>query len=422
MTALPPATSAPPALDPRHSAGGGVDIDAPVVLADLLDSRTRKLLQQATRDLGVGVHVIAQHGQVVAGAAVPDGVLAGATYELHAADDGSGHRFLVQQLLHEGEVIGWFAVGPYPPDREAGVKRVATYLGHLIDHLLSTGLEKVYASRMHSASMEDAYLELQQKNARLAQAVERLQELDKIKSNFLATVSHELRTPLTSVIGYSEMLLEGIAGALNDEQRDYVKTVMEKGEQLLGIISSILDISKIEAGRVNLDRSAFPLGDVVQVAFSTVTPTARRKAIALKQELAPSLPPLWADRDKVRQILINLVGNAVKFTPEHGTVTVRAEVAPIKRLDPTERHDEAPAPRGMRIAVSDTGIGIPLEAQNKVFEPFYQVDNSSTRQYGGTGLGLSIVRSFVEAHGGTAWVESVPGKGSTFFVTLPIGE
>jgi signal transduction histidine kinase len=409
------------ALDPRHSAGGGVDIDAPVVLGDLLDSRTRKLLQQATKDLGVGVHVIAQHGQVLAGASVPEPALQAASVELQAVDDGAGHRFLVQQLLHEGDVIGWFAVGPYPPDREGGVRRVATYLGHLIDHLLSTGLEKVFASRMHSASMEDAYLELQTKNTRLAQAVERLQELDKIKSNFLATVSHELRTPLTSVIGYSEMLLEGIAGEMNDEQKDYVKTVMEKGEQLLGIISSILDISKIEAGRVNLDRSAFPLLDVVNVAFSTVAPTARRKSIALRSELQPSLPPLWADRDKVRQILINLIGNAVKFTPEHGEVVVRAEVSPLKRLDPTERHDEEQV-RGLRISVSDTGIGIPLEAQNKIFEPFYQVDNSSTRQYGGTGLGLSIVRSFVEAHGGVVWVESTPGKGSTFLLTLPIGE
>jgi signal transduction histidine kinase len=414
-------------IDPRHSAGGGVDVDAPVVLGDLVDSRTRKLLQQAMKDLGVGVHVVAAHGQVIAGAAIPEPVLAGAGVELRAVDDANGHRYILQQLLHEGEVIGWFAVGPYPPDREAGVRRVATYLGHLIDHLLSTGLEKVYASRMHSASMEDAYAELQQKNARLAQAVERLQELDKIKSNFLATVSHELRTPLTSVIGYSEMLLEGIAGDLNDEQKDYIKTVMEKGEQLLGIITSILDISKIEAGRVNLDRSAFPLVDVVNVAFSTVAPTARRKNITTRHELPATLPPLWADRDKVRQILINLIGNAVKFTPEMGEVVVRAELAPMKRLDPTEAHpDEGPGgdrqARGVRVAVSDTGIGIPIEAQNKIFEPFYQVDNSSTRQYGGTGLGLSIVRSFVEAHGGTVWVESQAGKGSTFFFTLPIGE
>jgi signal transduction histidine kinase len=417
-------------IDPRHSAGGGIDVDAPVALGDLLDSRTRKLLQQATRDLGVGVHVIASHGQVIAGAAVPERVLQSAAVELAAVEEEpGGRRFQVQQLLHEGDVIGWYAVGPYPPDREAGVKRVATYLGHLIDHLLSTGLEKVYASRMHSASMEDAYAELQQKNARLAQAVERLQELDKIKSNFLATVSHELRTPLTSVIGYSEMLLEGIAGDLNVEQREYLKTVMEKGEQLLGIITSILDISRIEAGRVNLDRSAFPLVDVVQVAFSTVAPIARRKNITVRHELPPALPPLWADRDKVRQILINLIGNAVKFTPEHGEVVVRAEPALLRRTDTTDADHadtaEAAGPksgRGLRIEVRDSGIGIPLEAQNKIFEPFYQVDNSSTRQYGGTGLGLSIVRSFVEAHGGAVWVESTPGNGSSFYVTLPLGE
>jgi signal transduction histidine kinase len=127
----------------------------------------------------------------------------------------------------------------------------------------------------------------------------------------------------------------------------------------------------------------------------------------------------------VRQILINLIGNAVKFTPERGEVVVRAELAPLHRPDPTDSEQasaEGGGKMGVRIAVSDTGIGIPLESQNKIFEPFYQVDNSSTRQYGGTGLGLSIVRSFVEAHGGTVWVESVPGQGSTFFVTLPLGE
>jgi signal transduction histidine kinase len=266
---------------------------------------------------------------------------------------------------------------------------------------------------MHTASMESADAELRANNQRLATAVARLEELDKIKSNFLATVSHELRTPLTSVIGYSEMLLEGLAGPLNPEQKEYVTTVMEKGEQLLGIITGILDISRIEAGVVQLDRSCFDIADTIVSALTTVAPTARRKRLAVEAELPPSLPAVTADRDKVRQVVVNLLGNAVKFTPEGGKVTVRADVGPLRR--------EA-GPPGLRIAVTDSGIGIPEEAIAKIFEPFFQVDNSSTREFGGTGLGLSIVKSFVMAHGGVVWVESNPGRGSVFYVTLPLAE
>jgi signal transduction histidine kinase len=158
---------------------------------------------------------------------------------------------------------------------------------------------------------------------------------------------------------------------------------------------------------------------VVAVALSTVLPAARRKGVALRSELSPDLPPLYADRDKVRQILINLVGNAVKFTPAGGHIVVRAERAPLTPPDPT---GDRPPARGLRVAVNDTGMGIPADALRKVFEPFYQVDNSSTRQFGGTGLGLAIVRSFAEAHGGMVSVESTPDVGSTFFVTLPVGE
>jgi signal transduction histidine kinase len=273
---------------------------------------------------------------------------------------------------------------------------------------------------MHATSLEHADAELHQKNARLALAVARLEELDKIKSNFLATVSHELRTPLTSVIGYSEMLLEGLAGPLNAEQREYVTTVMEKGEQLLGIITGILDISRIEAGGVSLDRQPFDPSETIVSALSTVAPTARRKRLSVEAELPPTLPKVLGDRDKVRQVVVNLLGNAVKFTPEGGRVQVRAEVAPLKR--PGTAGPSTEEPRGVRIAVSDSGIGIPDEAMTRIFEPFFQVDNSSTREYGGTGLGLSIVRSFVHAHGGAVWVESRPGTGSTFFVTFPLAD
>ena len=393
-------------LDPRHSAGGGLDVDAPITIGELLDGKSRRVLAQAARDLGLGVHVTALHGDAIMGSPLALLVTQRAGVDLEPVEDpsGPGRRYLAQVLLHEGDPIGYFAVGPYPDEREAGVRRVATHLGHLVDHLLSAGLEKVYASRMHSASMEDAYAELQRKNETLAKAVERLQELDKIKSNFLATVSHELRTPLTSVIGYSEMLLEGIAGELNPEQRDYMRTVMEKGEQLLSIITQILDISRIEAGRVSLERQVFPVGDVVDVALSTVLPNARRKGVTVRADIQPNLPPLYADRDKVRQVLINLLGNAIKFTERGHVLVALARAADGRAV----------------LRVEDSGIGIPEDVQARLFNRFVQADAGTTRRFGGTGLGLAITRRFCQLMGGDVTVTSQPGHGSTFTVTLPV--
>jgi signal transduction histidine kinase len=377
----------------------------PVSIGDLLDARARRLLVESGEALQLPVNVCTPHGEAVVGSQPSSEVIARAGRELATVE---GHR--VQQILVDDLPVGILVLSPGD-----GGDAAALHLSRLATELTAAGLERVAVARSHSASLEDADAELHQKNARLALAVARLEELDKIKSNFLATVSHELRTPLTSVIGYSEMLLEGLAGPLNGEQREYVTTVMEKGEQLLSIITGILDISRIEAGGVNLDRSHFDLAEVIVTALSTVAPTARRKRLSVQAEIPPELPRVHADRDKVRQILVNLVGNAVKFTPEAGTVTVRAEPGPLRRagIDPS---------RGLKVSVSDSGIGIPADALAKIFEPFFQVDNSSTREYGGTGLGLSIVRSFVHAHGGAVWVESVPGQGSTFFFTVPLAE
>jgi signal transduction histidine kinase len=191
---------------------------------------------------------------------------------------------------------------------------------------------------------------------------------------------------------------------------------MEKGDQLLQLITGILDISRMEAGELRITATAFALPDVLQVALSTITPQARRKKIQLTSKLAPDLPQIFGDRDKIRQVLLNLIGNAVKFTPEGGAVTVVVEPSALKQ----RTLGFQTVPDAVRVTVSDTGIGVPAEHLQRVFDPFFQVDNSSTREYGGTGLGLSIVKRFVEAHGGTAWVESEVGKGSAFSITLPI--
>ena len=225
-----------------------------------------------------------------------------------------------------------------------------------------------------------------------------------MKSSFLATVSHELRTPLTSVIGYSEMLLEGLAGDLSPEQREYVRTIMEKGDQLLALISNILEISRIEAGAVTLLRQPLDPGALVEEIVNAARAQANRRRIAIAFAATPGLPQVLVDREKMRQALVHVLGNAVKFTPEGGAVRIEVR----------------PAPTGVEVAVIDNGIGIPAAALPRIFDAFYQADSSSTREYGGAGLGLTIARSFILAHDGEIRVESVPNKGTTVVVKLPV--
>ena len=386
------------------SSKAALNVDAPVTLDELLDRNARETLVAGAQDLGVAIAVVDRDGHLIVGDPPPAATLeARPDFEaVEVAVDGA--TWVVCMLAHEGDAIGWLIV--------RGTSNIAAHLHRVCDAFIVDGIKRAMSARMHMATVEEASRELTEKNRRLAQAVERLQEADRVKSNFLATVSHELRTPLTSVIGYSEMLLEGIAGELNDEQREYVRTVMEKGDQLLQLITGILDISRMEAGEMKIDRHPFDLDEVVGVALTTVAPHARRKKLVMSCNVPEALPLVYGDRDKIRQVILNLLGNAVKFTPEGGKIEVTATVAPL-----------LPAPdsaRAVRVSVKDSGIGVPPEHQKRVFDPFFQVDNSSTREYGGTGLGLSIVKRLVEAHSGSLWMESEPGKGATFFFTLPL--
>jgi signal transduction histidine kinase len=200
------------------------------------------------------------------------------------------------------------------------------------------------------------------------------------------------------------MMLEGLGGPLTAEQREYLGIIMEKGENLLQLITSILDISKIEAGRVRLVLSEVDAAQVMRDAVATVLPLARKKGLKVTCEPA-RVPRIQADRDKLRQCLVNLCSNAVKFTPAGGRIVLSAEPETEERV---------------AIHVTDSGIGIGEEHLERVFDVFYQVDGSSTREYGGAGLGLAIVRSFVEAHGGEGRVRSRSGEGSVFTVVLPV--
>jgi signal transduction histidine kinase len=279
----------------------------------------------------------------------------------------------------------------------------------------------------HLAAMDQAFTELTSKNQHLERAVSRLEEVDRLKSNFLATMSHELRTPLTSVIGYAEMLHEGLAGTLNDEQRDYVQTILGKADQLLQIITSILDVSLLESGQRRIEPTAVALPELAESVVASFASQARKRRLRLvvrtPDKEAP-LPRALGDSRKIRQVIWNLLSNAVKFTPEGGEVSVAIGVGPLaaESGDPDNagrRASRADDRLGVRVVVTDSGIGIPPEKQAHIFEPFFQVDSSSTREYGGTGLGLTLAKSYVEAHGGQIRVDSAVGKGSTFTVSFP---
>ena len=222
------------------------------------------------------------------------------------------------------------------------------------------------------------------------------------KSQFLANMSHELRTPLNAILGYTELILDSIYGEIPQKARDVLDRVQRNGRHLLGLINDVLDLSKIEAGQLSLSLADYSLKDVVHGVYSAVEPLALEKKIALKVEVPPDLPLGRGDERRLTQVLLNLVGNAIKFT-DNGEVVIRAT-----------------ATNGLfNLSVRDTGPGISEADQTKLFQEFQQVDNSITRKKGGTGLGLAISKRIIEMHGGRIWVESREGQGSTFSFTLP---
>lgn len=238
-------------------------------------------------------------------------------------------------------------------------------------------------------------------------AVEEMREVDRLKSEFLANMSHELRTPLNSIIGFSRVILKGIDGPINEIQQQDLEAIHHSGQHLLDMINNILDLSKIEAGKMELNIEEIQLKDVLESVISTARGLIKEKPIKLLTEIPESVPIVNADRTRVRQILLNLLQNAAKFTDE-GTISVIIQPIPEKNV--------------VKIGVTDTGIGIAEEDQEKLFERFSQVDSSLTRKVGGSGLGLSITKLLVEMQGGIIDLDSHVGKGSHFWFTIPIAQ
>jgi signal transduction histidine kinase len=290
---------------------------------------------------------------------------------------------LAVPLLAEGRIIGGLVVNRRTPGEFAPA---------IVELLKTFGTQSALAIQ----------------NARLFRELEdkgrQLEVADRHKSEFLANMSHELRTPLNAIIGFSEVLLDRMFGEVNEKQDEYLQDVLSSGRHLLSLINDILDLSKIEAGRMELDLASFDLPAALDNALTLVRERASRHGIDLRVAVGGGVGSVVADERKFKQIVVNLLSNAVKFTPEGGRVDVRAELVN----------------GSVEVAVQDTGIGIAAEDQDAIFEEFRQVGSDYARKREGTGLGLPLARRFAELHGGGIAVKSAVGEGSTFTFTLPL--
>jgi len=311
------------------------------------------------------------------------------------AIQSGGELKLDHRIVLPNESIRWIAV------------RGRRHLGSTGEplHLMGVSLDITERNeaqaelKRHYERMEEIVAE---RTSELAEAKERAESADRLKSIFLATMSHELRTPLNSIIGFSGILQQELAGPLNEEQKKQLGMVRSSSKHLLNLINDVLDISKIEAGELIVAMEPFDLRRVIENVFRTVSPLAEEKGLTLELDVAPAVGEITGDKRRVEQVLLNILSNAVKFT-EKGNVRMKCRVREGEVL----------------FRVADTGIGIKLKDIDTLFKPFQQIDTHIDRKYEGTGLGLSISRKIVEMLGGKIWVESEWGKGSVFSFTLP---
>ena len=252
--------------------------------------------------------------------------------------------------------------------------------------------------------VQEAPAELAEQNELLRRQHIALEQASALKSQFLATMSHEFRTPLNAILGYTHMLLNGVTGPVSDTQRKSLSRIDSNSRHLLALINDILDITRIEAGRMPLNLASFRIPELIEEVMAELEPIIKRSNLVVRPQMPAGLPPLKSDRQKVKQIVLNLLSNALKFTPA-GSVTIGAS------------HDLRA--KQVVIKVIDTGVGIAPDDQRKVFDDFRQLDSSPARGYGGTGLGLSICRRLAQMLGGTIELESAPAQGSTFMLRLP---
>lgn len=275
-----------------------------------------------------------------------------------------------------------------------------------IDELI-VRLRKVLEEKQRFTGLKSCIVDLERAN-------EELRKIDAMKSEFVSVASHELRTPLAAIKNSIQLILSGKTGEINENQTKFLFMAERNINRLTNILNNLLDLSKIESGKVELKFEDVALKSLIELTVSSLRPQADGKSIAIEVEVPEDLPAACADKDKIEQVLVNLIGNAIKFTPERGKIIVLAKTFPEER--------EGRIVNKIYVSVKDTGIGIPAEHLNSIFEKFHQVEDSLHRSTGGTGLGLAITKGLVEAHQGKIWAESEVGKGSAFTFTLPVSE
>jgi signal transduction histidine kinase len=364
---------------------------------------------------GDGLRLVAHHGQIptpgpvgqatiplirglTAGRAVIDRRTIQVADILAEADEYPGSRKVALQtgqrtalavpLIHAGEAIGVISI------RRTEVRPFTERQIELVNAFADQAVIAIENTRL--------FEEVQARTRELARTVEDLEIASQHKNQFVANMSHELRTPLAAILGYAELIQEGFYEPQGPKSLDALTRICSNGKHLLGLINTVLDIAKIESGQFTLNMSEYAIESVVETVRAATESLAQNKKLALTTSVDKSLPVGLGDEQRLTQVLLNLVGNAIKFT-DAGEVSIAARARDGR----------------FAVSVTDTGPGIPLDQQDRIFEQFHQVDSSNTKAKGGTGLGLAIAKQIVELHGGQIWVESTPGKGSKFQMELP---
>jgi PAS domain S-box-containing protein len=303
-----------------------------------------------------------------------------------------------------------------PPDRSAEIENILEKLqgGEHLKHFETVRMKKdgtpIHVSLTVSPVKDDtgkiaSISEIARDITERKRFEQSLQEANRMKSEFLANMSHELRTPLNGILGFAEFLVDGKPGKLNAKQMEYLGDILNSGRHLLQVINDVLDLAKVEAGKMELNLETFPLGKAIEEVRAVVKPMAQKKHIGVAVDIAAEVDCVTLDQQKFKQVLYNLLSNSIKFTDDGGSVEIRASLRDSLHF---------------KLAVTDNGIGIPSEDINRLFREFEQLESGASRRYQGTGLGLALTRKLVELQGGTITVESEVKKGSTFSVILPL--
>jgi len=310
--------------------------------------------------------------------------------------------FIITPILTQDGVIGILFVG-----NQSGASIITEgdeELISILTHQIGQSLENAYLFEQVYRSRQELELKIQERTKQLSVALEEVNQISKTKSEFISAVSHELRTPLTSIKGYASILMSGKLGGIPQPVKDRLKKINNHSDNLVKMINDLLDISRIESGRVEMNFIKQEIPPLIENVKDLLTPQIKEKNLIFKTQISDTLPEIYLDKSHVERVLINLISNAIKFTPKKGKINIKIQL---------DKND-------VLFSISDTGIGIKEEALDKIFDEFYRVENEINQNLKGTGLGLALAKKILEAHGGKIWVTSKINAGTIFHFTLPV--